>query len=227
MRILIIEKDRLLLAEMEKVFKEAGYAVICCYDGAEGFKSILNNVYDLIILDLYLPLVDGLTIVRKVREKGIITPIILLSDKKALEDKVDGLNLGANDFLTKPFEMREILARAKVIFRVRNFAENCRIIAFGDFKVDLEELSIVKGDLSYSLTVKEKDIIQLLIMRGSMISSKDYIIENVWGYDSKASDNNVEVYIFHLRKKLKAIDSEVKINTIRFFGYRLSLTSEI
>ena len=221
MRILIVEDETFLAEALEQILKRNRYLVDVVNDGLTGLEYSLSNIYDVIILDIMLPKLDGLKVLREIRKENIKTPVILLTARSEIENKVEGLDMGADDYLTKPFATEELLARVRALARRKEEVYLTNIIEYGDFILDKDGLLISCGEKSVKLTLKESELIELLVMRKKMISSKEFIIEKLWGYDSEAEHNHVEVYISFLRKKLKYIDSNVYIDTIRGVGYKI------
>ncbi len=224
MRILIVEDEVNLATTLKKILKQQKYIIDISNDGESGLDNILSNVYDLVILDIMLPKIDGITILKKVRQSSIETPIILLTAKGEVNDKVLGLDCGADDYLVKPFDANELLARIRAISRRKSYDIFNNDLNFGDFSLLCDTLILIKEDKDILLSPKEKELLELLINRNTTTTPKDLIINKVWGYDSDAEHNNVEVYISFLRKKLKYINSDVKIKTIRGIGYILEKT---
>lgn len=225
MKILIVEDEVSLSITLKKLFEQKKISVDICHDGYEGLCYILSDIYDVVILDIMLPTKNGIEILKDVRNNKITTPILLLTAKGEINDKVQGLELGADDYLTKPFEFAELLARVKTISRRKNLDIVDANLSYGDFFLNPETLELKKKDKIVILSLKEKEILEILIVRSKSPTSKNAIIEKVWGYDSDAEDNNVEVYISFIRKKLKYIKSEVTIKAIRNIGYLLEDTN--
>lgn len=221
MRILLVEDEIYMAQAVAQVLEKNNYTVDLAHDGEYGLDCALSGIYDIIILDIMLPGRSGLDILNTLRQEKIAVPILLLTAKSETEDKVIGLDLGADDYLTKPFDMLELLARLRVLVRRKqeiSFQNNC---TFGDIILDPHALSLHCGNQSFKLTLKESQLLEMLIdARGSVIS-KSRIIEKVWGFDSDAEDRHVEVYISFLRKKLKALDADTSIETVRGMGYAL------
>ena len=185
--------------------------------------EILSDVYDIVILDYMLPKMNGIQVLREARKNNINTSIIMLTAKDELEDKVEGLTSGADDYLVKPFESLELLARLKALGRRSKFEFNKNNLEFGNLTLYPDILKIATPYKTIEISLKEKELLELLINRKNMISSKVLIIEKVWGYDSDAIDNNVEVYVSFLRKKLKAIHANIVIKAVRGAGYILEV----
>ena len=223
---------RLLLVEDEKGFAEAlctslkteHYIVDLASDGEEGLYMALADVYDAIILDIMLPKLSGLEILKEIRKQGMTVPVIMLTAKSELNDKITGLDTGADDYLTKPFHREELFARLRALTRRQSAdSDSPAEIAFGDIYMlqGGNELYCKTTGNSLALNGKEYQLMEYLLRNGGQIISREQIIEKVWGYDTDAEYNNVEVYISFLRKKLKFIKAETSIQTVRKLGYRL------
>lgn len=223
---------RLLLVEDEEGFAEAlctslkmeHYIVDWAADGEEGLDLALDDVYDAIILDIMLPKMNGLEILKEVRKQGIHTPVLMLTAKSELNDKITGLDMGADDYLTKPFHREELYARLRALTRRQTTDSNTPTeIAFGDIYMlqGGNELFCRTTGNSMVLNGKEYQLMEYLLRNGGQIISREQIIEKVWGYDTDAEYNNVEVYISFLRKKLGFLKSETSIQTVRKLGYKL------
>jgi len=221
MRILIIEDELHLSEALTQILKKNNYTVDAVNDGESGLDYALSGIYDLILLDIMLPKIDGMTILKEIRKKGLSVPVILLTAKSELSDKVAGLDSGADDYLAKPFAAEELLARIRAVSRRKGEVQPDNTLKFGDIELDTANLRLIKGNKEIKLILKECELLELLIMRKNSVTSKELIIEKIWGFDSNVEHNNVEVYISFLRKKLAFINSEVKINTIRGAGYVL------
>lgn len=221
MRILLVEDEIYMAQAVAQVLEKNNYTADLAHDGEYGLDCALSGIYDIIILDIMLPGRSGLDILNTLRQEKIAVPILLLTAKSETEDKVIGLDLGADDYLTKPFDMPELLARLRVLVRRKqeiSFQNNC---TFGDIILDPHALSLHCGNQSFKLTLKESQLLEMLIDARGGVISKSRIIEKVWGFDSDAEDRHVEVYISFLRKKLKALDADTSIETVRGMGYAL------
>lgn len=221
MRILLVEDEKGLADALVQIFTKNKYLADACYDGVSGLDNALTDIYDVIILDIMLPGMNGLDVLRNIRENKITTPVILLTAKDEISDKVAGLDHGADDYITKPFSTDELLARIRCISR-RNANVVCEnVLHFSDITLNLSTYEMFCGEKSFKLGVKEFSIMELLMKNGSIIISKETLIEKVWGYESDAEYNNVEVYISFLRKKLSHINAQTTIKTVRGVGYSL------
>ena len=221
MKLLLVEDEIQLSEALSQILIKNNYSVDAVYDGDDGLNYGLTDIYDVIILDIMLPKLNGLQVLRMLRKKEISTPIILLTAKDSVEDKVTGLDLGADDYLPKPFSSEELLARLRALTRRKGEIINDNILDFGDIRLDLSTYDLECKNNSITLTLKEFDILHYFMQRPKSIVSKDDLITKLWGFDSEADHNNIEVYISFLRKKLTHIDSSVKISTIRRVGYKL------
>lgn len=222
MKVLLVEDEKYLAEAIAQVLKKKNYDIDLSFDGEDGYHNALSGIYDIILLDIMLPKMDGLELLQKIREEGISTPVILLTAKGEVEDRVVGLDKGADDYLPKPFKMEELLARMRAISRRRGELLPDGILSYGDIEFNPVTLLLSKGDKSFNLTLKESRLLEFLIVNKGHSLSSDAIIEKVWGYDSDAEDNHVHVYISFLRKKLANLDSSVRIKTIRNVGYALT-----
>jgi DNA-binding response OmpR family regulator len=222
MRVLMVEDEKYMAKAVAEILKKNHYAVDLVHDGADGLDYALSDIYDIIILDIMLPQKDGLTILKEIRKAGITAPVILLTAKGQIEDKVKGLDFGADDYLPKPFHTDELLARLRALNRRKPELCNDGILNFGDLQLAPNSLMLSHDGQETKLKLKEAQILELLITNKNQILSKDTIIERVWGYDADAEDNHVETHISRLRKAMSQIQSHVNISAIRGAGYTLS-----
>ena len=223
MRILIVEDEVRLAEAISEIVKEEKYDSDMVYTGVDGLYYASTEIYDCIILDVMLPEMDGFEVLKEIRKKGIETPILMLTARDEVKSKVKGLDYGADDYMTKPFDVEELLARIRAITR-RKGQVILDELKFEDLVLDLNNYSISTNFKSINLTAKEFEIIKLLMSNANIVVTKDELISKIWGYDSDAEDNNVEVYISFIRKKLKFIKSKVEITTLRKLGYKLEYT---
>lgn len=221
MRILLVEDEEYMAQAVTQVLEKNNYTVDLAHDGEYGLDCALSGIYDIIILDIMLPGRSGLEILKTLRQEKIAVPVLLLTAKSETEDKVTGLDLGADDYLTKPFEMQELLARLRVLARRKQEITVQSGYEFGDVLLNPYTLSLFCGSQSFKLTLKESQLLEMLMDARGGVISKDRIIEKVWGFDSEAEDRHVEVYISFLRKKLKALGANTSIETVRGIGYAL------
>ena len=220
MRALIVEDDRALARTLGEMLKSAHFESDISYDGESGLDNGLSDTYDLIVLDIMLPKKDGFSIAKELRRAKIDTPILMLTARTETGDKVRGLDSGADYYLTKPFEMSELLACVRALTR-RQGEVVMDELTFGDLTLNLSTCDLCYGDKKVRLGKKEFSIMRIFMTNGAAIVSKETLINKVWGFESDAEDNNVEVYISFLRKKLAFLKAPVQIVTLRKFGYRL------
>lgn len=226
MRILMVEDEKYMAEAIEQVLKKNNYSVDLAFDGEYGLDCGLSGIYDIIILDIMLPKMDGIGVLKELRKNGIEVPVILLTAKGETDDKVIGLDSGADDYLAKPFKTEELMARLRALSRRKNELIKDNILQYADMELNPLTLNLSCGSEEFKLTLKECQLLELLIKRKDIIISKDSIIEKLWGYETCAEDNNVEVYISFLRKKLSRIKSQVIIQTVRGAGYVLNTAKD-
>lgn len=226
MRVLMVEDEKYMAEAIEQVLKKNNYSVDLAFDGEYGLDCGLSGIYDIIILDIMLPKIDGIGVLKELRKNGIEIPVILLTAKGETDDKVIGLDSGADDYLAKPFKTEELMARLRALSRRKNELIKDNILQYADIELNPLTLNLNCGSKEFKLTLKECQLLELLIKRKDIIISKDSIIEKLWGYETCAEDNNVEVYISFLRKKLNRIKSQVIIQTVRGAGYVLNTTKD-
>lgn len=220
MRLLVIEDEKQLLRLIGKKLKEEGYAFDLVSDGREGLNFAESVEYDCIILDLMLPSIDGFTIIQKLRAKNINSPIIILTAKSATKDKVNGLDYGADDYITKPFSFEELIARIRAMLR-RKSEEKETILTCGDLTLDLISREVYRNNNPIELTTKEFSILEYFLRNKGRILTKSQIAEHVWNYEFDYQSNIIEVYIRYLRKKIDDSYEKKLIHTIRGVGYKI------
>ncbi len=220
MKILIVEDEIRLADALKEIMMESKYLCDVVYNGTDGLDYAINGNYDVLILDVMLPGLDGLSVVQEMRRHGLQTPVLMLTARDEISDKVSGLDHGADDYMTKPFEPRELLARIRALSR-RKGEVIIEDLNFGDLRLVLSTSDLWCRGRSIHLSFKELEILKILMMNSSILISKESLIENVWGSDSNAEDNNVEAYISFLRKKFYYLESGVGITAVRKIGYRL------
>ncbi|MEK4363228.1 response regulator transcription factor [Paenibacillus sp. FSL M8-0212] len=225
MRILIAEDEVHLAEAVSQILKKNNYSVDMVHDGRSGLDYAQSGIYDLLLLDIMMPEMDGIAVLKKLRSEGNHTPVILLTAKGELSDKVTGLDYGADDYIAKPFATEELLARIRAALRRKGEVVPEDGLKFGDIELNTTQLKLSVQGKEIKLNLKENELLELLIARKQAITSKEQIIEKLWGFDSEVEYNNVEVYISFLRKKLTFLNSAVRINTIRGVGYVLEVTS--
>ena len=221
MKILIIEDEQLLADSIAEVLRRKGFEAEAVYDGETGAEYAELGVYDLLILDVMMPGLDGYTVARQVRARHLGTPILMLTARSDIEDRIQGLNAGADYYLTKPFDSRELLACVNALLRRQG--DQVDELRMGNTALDLANCTLVCGDSSVRLSAREFDVMRFLLQNKGRVLSKEMILSKVWGYDSNAVENHVEVYVGFLRKKLTSIGSDLKIKAIRRLGYHLEV----
>ena len=221
MKVLMIEDERDLAEAVTAILQKHNFTVDNAYDGEYGLDCALSGIYDFIILDIMLPKMDGLKVLKELRNEGIKTPVLMLTAKGELRDKVIGLDTGADDYLPKPFHTDELLARLRALGRRKGELLVDGIIQINDLSFNPQTLIITKNDKETKLTLKESQLLELLIARKGSYVSKDTIIEKLWSYDADVDDNHVESHVSLLRKKLTAAGSKVTIKASRGIGYRI------
>lgn len=225
MRILIVEDELHLAEALTQILKKQHYAVDAVHDGRTGLDYALSGIYDLLLLDIMMPEMDGISVLTKLRKEGVSTPVILLTAKGEISDMVAGLDYGADDYIAKPFSSEELLARIRAALRRKGEVVPEDALTFGDIELNTTNLKLTVQGKEMKLNLKESALLELLIVRKQAVTSKEQIIEKLWGFDSEAEHNNVEVYISFLRKKFTFLHSTVRINTIRNVGYVLEVTA--
>ena len=218
MRLLVVEDYEPLRKSLEQGLREAGFAVDVTGDGQEGLWYATGNDYDVIVLDIMLPKMDGLTILKKLRAAGKESHVLMLTAKDALEDRVEGLDLGADDYLVKPFAFAELLARIRALVR-RSYKEKDPCVTIGDLKIDLVKQQVWRGQHQISLTPREYALLEYFCMRSGEVVSRTDIWEHVYEFNSSASSNVVDVYVGYLRKKIEISGKEPLLHTVRGRGY--------
>lgn len=221
MRVLVVEDDVRLAEALSRILEDNGYTVDAVHDGQTGIDYGSSGAYDVIILDVMLPKVDGFAVAQRLRRAHVSTPILLLTARDATTDKITGLDSGADDYMTKPFSPAELMAHLRALTR-RQGDVVFETITAGDLTLNLESLDLTCGDETIRLSQKEFAIARILLGSPGAVISKDALIDRAWGPSSSASDNNVEAYISFLRKKMAHVGSKGKIETIRSVGYRFA-----
>ena len=225
MRILIIEDEFKLADVIASRLKKEQYAVDVFGDGEEGLDNALTNIYDLIILDVMLPKINGFKILEEIRKQKINSKVIMLTAKSMLEDKLTGFNNGANDYLTKPFHMDELVARVDAQLRTSSKQIEKEYIEFGDLKLNIKNaiLLCTETEESIEISCKEFLLLEYFMKNQNQLLSKEQIFNKVWGYDNDVESNNLEVYLSFIRKKIKIIGSDVQIKAVRGLGYKIEV----
>ena len=220
MRILIVEDETRLAETLRQLLEDQRYQVDTVYDGADGVDYGLAGQYDLIILDVMLPKVDGFQVAQRLRSAHVSTPILMLTARDDVSDKISGLDCGADDYMTKPFDTGELMARVRALTR-RQGEVLSDVLTVNDLSLDCTSRLLAAGERSVRLGFKEFEVLRLLMVNNGNVVTKETLISKIWGLDSEAEDNNVEVYISFLRKKLVFLNSQVSISTVRKVGYFL------
>lgn len=221
MKILVVEDEHKIANSIKKGLEQESYAVDVAYDGEEGYDLASTEEYDVIVLDLMLPLKSGMEICKDLRDEKIHTPILMLTARGQTSDKVSGLNSGADDYLTKPFAFEELLARIRALTR-RPKAQLPTTLNYEDLTLDTVTFEVKRGGRVIDLSKKEFSLLEFLMKHPNTTFTKDQLIERVWSLDSDILPNTVEVYIGYLRKKIDNTDLPALIKTVRGFGYKLS-----
>jgi len=220
-KILVIEDEKMLADSLKEMLERKGFQVEVAYDGETGREYALLGIYDLLILDVMMPKLNGFEVASQVRAKRCTTPILMLTARSSLEDRIQGLNAGADYYLTKPFDTRELLACINALLRRQG--NQVDELVYGNTALDLSSGMLICAEQSIRLSAREFDVMRFLLQSGQRNLSKEVILARVWGYDSEAVENHVEVYVGFLRKKLASIGSNVKIVSIRRMGYHLEV----
>ncbi len=226
MRLLIVEDEVRLADTLRQLLHRQGYTADVCYDGVSGLDNALTGIYDLMVLDVMLPGLNGFQVARKLRDAGVTTPVLMLTAKSDLSDRVHGLDCGADYYLTKPFEPEELLACVRTLLRRSGGQlQESDTLTWGDLSLERGTFTLSCNGRDVRLSRREYDLMELLMRNGAQVVTKEQLLIKVWGYDSQAEDNNVEVYISFLRRKLTHLHSQVRIKTLRMLGY--CLTQEV
>lgn len=226
MKILIIEDEYSLADAIAETLKNENFTVEIETDGEEGENKALTNVYDVILLDVMLPSKNGFEILKELRKEKNQTPIIMLTAKSEIYDKLNGLENGADDYITKPFHMKELVARVKVVLKRKVDIENTDILEYEDLKLDIRTGKMKSQNNEIAINGKELDLLEMLLLNKKQIVNRELLANKIWGYNSEAEYNNVEVYVSFLRKKLKLIKSKVKIKAVRGIGYKMEVEDD-
>lgn len=225
MQILVVEDEKRLAEALQQILSEKKYMVDLAFDGSDGLDMAMSGIYDIIILDVMLPKMNGLQVAQSLRKAKISTPILMLTAKDQVSDKVTGLDAGADDYMTKPFSPDELFARVRALTR-RQGEVVLDELKFDGLVLNLSTCDLSNGSKSVHLNYKEFEIMKILMQNPQSVTPKEDLIVKVWGYDSNAVDNNVEVYISFLRKKLDFIQAHVEIVSLRKVGYRLEIRED-
>ncbi|WP_438433768.1 response regulator transcription factor [Gorillibacterium sp. sgz500922] len=224
MRLLIVEDEVHLAEALSQILRKQHYSVDVVHDGRSGLEYAQSGIYDLLLLDIMMPEMDGFRVLQQLRREGVCTPAIFLTAKGEVDDRVMGLDCGADDYIAKPFSTEELLARIRAALRRKGETIPDDTLRFGDVELTPSSLKLAVGGKDMKLNLKESELLELLLTRKTAVTSKEQIIEKLWGFDSEVEHNNVEVYVSFLRKKLAFLHSKVRIATIRGVGYLLEVT---
>ena len=224
MKILIIEDEKLLADSLKTMLEAKGFETEVAYDGETGEEYALLGIYDLLILDVMMPKMDGYAVARAVRARRCSTPILMLTARSGLEDRVEGLNAGADYYLTKPFDTRELMACINALLRRQGGQVD--ELSYGNTSLDLSSGMLICAEKKVRLSAREFDVMRLLLQSRDRNLSKEVILSRVWGLESNAVENHAEVYVGFLRKKLRSIGSNLRIEAVRRLGYHLEVTEE-
>lgn len=226
MKILVIEDEKYIAKPIEQLLKKNHYSVDLAFIGEEGLELGLTNLYDLIILDIMLPRIDGITVLQTLRSQEIHVPILMLTAKNQIEDKIIGLDKGADDYLAKPFDNQELLSRLRALLRrgIEFHRENKLTLA--NIELNPHTLMLSNENQSLKLTLKETQLLELLIHQKQRVTTKDLIIEKLWGFNSEASYAHVDYHVSLLRKKIKQLNSKICLKTIRGVGYIIKVENQ-
>jgi two-component system response regulator MprA len=221
LEILVVDDDPALRTALDRALKLEGYHVSFAHDGRQALQMMTGASQDAVILDLGLPLMDGLEVCRRVRERGDRTPVLMLTARDAVTDRVEGLDAGADDYLVKPFALDELLARLRALLRRSTATPSEGVLKFGDLILDLQTMEVSRGQRELQLTRTEFRLLELFMRNPRVVLTRSRIFEEVWGYDFGASSNALEVYVSYLRRKLEAEGEPRLIHTVRGVGYTL------
>jgi DNA-binding response OmpR family regulator len=225
MKILLVDDERQLVDALSVILKQNKYSIDCAFNGEDGLDLALAGVYDLIILDIMMPKIDGLEVLKEIRRNKIDVPVLMLSAKSEISDKIEGLNLGADDYITKPFSSDELLARVKALLR-RKEKFTGDILTYFDITLNRDTFELCSGEKKIALGKKEFQILEMLILNGGKSIEKEKFIEKIWGFDNEAEYNTIEVYVSFLRKKFNAVGAKAEIKSIRGIGYTLGVKND-
>ncbi|MGN6711840.1 response regulator transcription factor [Anaerocolumna jejuensis] len=221
MRILVIEDNKDLCDSMCFQLQNEGYTTDTCYTGEHALYYAMQQSYDVIILDRMLPVMDGLSILKAIRQKNINVPVIMVTAMDGIHNRIDGLDSGADDYLVKPFAIEELLARIRALVRRPQKIEQTEVITFSNLSLDVKQQYIKAGDKTCSLSKRETELLEYFIRNSNQILTREMILAHVWGPDNFVEEGNLDNYIHFLRRRLKSVLSSVQIKTIHSVGYRL------
>ncbi|MDI3536424.1 MAG: two-component system, OmpR family, response regulator QseB [Eubacteriaceae bacterium] len=219
MRILFVEDEKKITDALQELCRIQNIDCDIANDGEEGLLFALNPIYDVIVLDIMLPLKSGTEILQQIRDQGISTPVLMLTAKGTIDDKVKGLDMGADDYLVKPFSAKELFARIRALGRRPDHGIKGETIVFEDVSFNTKKNVLQTEEQEFKLSVKEAKILEMLLKRPNQVFTREQILDRVWGFDKEVNENNIEIYVHNLRKKIA--NTQVKIDTIRGVGYTL------
>lgn len=225
MKILVVDDEKQLVSALSAILTRNNYSVDVAYDGESGLDCALSGIYDLVILDVMMPKLDGLSMLKVLRDNKIDVPVLMLTAKSEVADKIGGLNLGADDYITKPFDTEELLARIRALLRRKEKFTGDNL-SFGDLVLDRSNPEISCGNKKIALGKKEFQILEMLMLNAGKSINKERFIEKIWGYDTEAEYNTIEVYVSFLRKKIAAVGSKTEIKSIRGIGYTIGVKND-
>ena len=226
MKVLLVEDSVQLNKALSTVLKRNSFVVDSAFDGEEALIFLKDYQYDVVILDIMLPKIDGIEVLKRARNSGLQTPILMLTAKSTTEDKITGLDAGADDYLAKPFVVDELLARLRALIRRKPIFDNSESLSYGDLSLDLNNLTLSCGEQKVVLMNKEMQIMTLLMKNSGKVVSLDTISKNAWDIDAYSTSENVWVFVSYLRKKIESLGSKVKIKSIRYQGYYLEYKND-
>lgn len=222
MKILYVEDEKYMALAVAQILKKNNYSIDLAHDGESGLDLALSGLYDIVILDIMLPKMSGINVLCEMRKQGIETPVILLTAKGETEDKVTGLDSGADDYLAKPFQTDELLARLRALGRRKGQLIQGSVLSYADIEFNYNSLDLYGNGQAFNLTLKESQLLELLMNHKGQAITNNAIIEKLWGWNSETEDSHVQVQVAFLRKKLRILSSKVKIKTIYGVGYMLT-----
>lgn len=225
MRVLMIEDDNELCCAVKASLKVQGVDVDICHDGAEALEYLRQNIYDVCCLDRMLPHTDGLTVLRKARAAGISTPVLILTALSRIGDRVDGLDAGADDYLVKPFDMRELLARLRALARRPAPLAPASILQIGSLRLNLTQMTLAGPSGSVGLSPKECDLLEALMRHPDQLMGRSVLLGRVWGMDAQVEEASLDSYIHFVRRRLRAVGAQETVVTVRGAGYRLEAST--
>lgn len=225
MKILLVDDERALVQALEQILKQNKYSVDTAFNGEDGLDMSLSGIYDLIILDVMMPKLDGFSVLKAIRSNKFDTPVLMLTAKSETQNKIQGLNLGADDYLSKPFDTNELLARVKALLR-RKEKFTSDLLTYGNLTLNRDTFEISVGERKISLGKKEFQILEMLILSAGKSIDKERFIEKIWGFDTEAEYNTIEVYVSFLRRKLNAVGANVEIKSLRGIGYTIGIKND-